>query len=165
MLEYVTEAVVLDKVDLGELDSRVYLFTKELGKITAKIKSGRKITSKLASHTEPLNLVTVRIVDKNSPQLIDALISKKGVPGKTFFKIAALVRDIAPEGQYDRNLWELLLSLVNGGAKAGDFSGALKILGFDPMHAKCNNCLKGSPDFFSIKDLVFYCKNCYESHT
>ena len=161
MLEYVTEAIVLDKVDLGELDSRVYLFTRDFGKITAKIKSGRKIISKLASHTEPLNLVTVRIVDKNSPQLIDALISKKGIPGKTFFKIAALVRDISPEGQSDRNLWELLISLIGNGAEAGDFIKVLKILGFDPARAKCNNCLKGSPDFFSIKDLIFYCKTCY----
>jgi len=162
MLEYVTEAIVLDKVDLGELDSRVYLFTKDLGKITAKIKSGRKIISKLASHTEPLNLVTVRIVDKNSPQLIDALISKKGTPGKTLFKIAALVRDISPEGQSDRNLWELLASFIDKGAEAGDFIRVLKILGFDPTHAKCNNCLKGSPDFFSVKDLIFYCKECYQ---
>ena len=162
MLEYVTEAIVLDKIDLGELDSKVYLFTKDFGKITAKIKSGRKIISKLASHTEPLNLVTVRIVDKNSPQLIDALISKKGIPGKTFFKIVSLVRDISPENQSDLNLWKHLLSLMDKGAEAGDFIKVLKILGFDPTHAKCNNCLKGSPDFFSIKDLVFYCKSCYE---
>jgi len=162
MLEYVTEAIVLDKVDLGELDSRVYLFTKDFGKITAKIKSGRKIISKLASHTEPLNLVTVRIVDKNSPQLIDALISKKGIPGKTFFKIVSLVKDISPEGQSDANLWKLLLSFIDNGAEAGDFIKILKILGFDPTHAKCNNCLKGSPDFFSVKDLIFYCKECYQ---
>jgi recombinational DNA repair protein (RecF pathway) len=162
MLEYVTEAIVLDKVDLGELDSRVYLFTKDYGKITAKIKSGRKIISKLASHTEPLNLITVRIIDKNSPQLIDALISKKGIPGKTFFKIASLIKNIAPESQPDSNLWELLFSFIDKGAETGDFVSALKILGFDPTHAKCNNCLKGSPDFFSVKDLIFYCKNCYE---
>jgi len=162
MLEYVTEAIVLDKVDLGELDSKVYLFTKDFGKITAKIKSGRKIISKLASHTEPLNLATVRIVDKNKPQLIDALISKKGIPEKTFFKIVSLIRDIAPENQPDLNLWERLLSLIDKGAGAGDFIAVLKILGFDPTHAKCNNCLKGSPDFFSVKDLVFYCKECYQ---
>lgn len=153
---------MLDKVDLGELDSRVYLFTKDLGRITAKIKSGRKIISKLASHTEPLNLITVRIVDKNSPQLIDALASKKGIPGKTFFKIAALVRDISPEGQSDRNLWDLLASFIDKGAEVGDFIRVLKILGFDPTHAKCNNCLKGSPDFFSVRDLIFYCKECYQ---
>ncbi|MHB9019658.1 MAG: DNA repair protein RecO [Minisyncoccota bacterium] len=162
MLEYVTEAIVLDKIDLGELDSKVYLFTKDFGKITAKIKSGRKIISKLASHTEPLNLIVVRIVDKNSPQLIDALISKKGISGKMFFKIASLIKNIAPESQPDLNLWDFLISLIDRGAKEGDFVHTLKILGFDPMHAKCNNCLKGSPDFFSVKDLVFYCKNCYE---
>ncbi len=163
MLEYVTEAIVLDKIDLGELDSKVYLFTKEFGKVTAKIKSGRKIISKLASHTEPLNLVTVRIVDKNSPQLIDALTSKRGVPGKTFFKIVSLIKNIAPESQPDINLWELLLSLIGRRAESEDFINTLKFLGFDPRHAKCNNCLKGSPDFFSVQDLIFYCRDCYSS--
>ena len=84
----------------------------------------------MASHTEPLNLVTVRIVDKNSPQLIDALISKKGIPGKTFFKIAALVRDISPEGQSDRNLWELLISLISKEPKRGDFITGFENFGF-----------------------------------
>lgn len=163
MLEYVTEALVLDKTDLGEMDSRVYLFTRDFGKITAKIKSGRKILSKLTSHTEPLSFVTARIVDKNQPQLIDALMIKKGIANKSFFKIIALIKDIAPENQPDSNLWEYLSDLKDKDAEAGDFINVLKILGFDPKHAKCDNCLNGSPDFFSVTDLIFYCKNCHPS--
>jgi DNA repair protein RecO len=163
MLEYVTEAIVLDKTDLKEQDSKVFLFTKDFGRVTAKITSGRKITSKLAAHTEPLNLAMVRIVDKNSPQLIDALASKKAVFNKTIFKIFSLVKEISPESQPEPDLWNLLLDLVNREAGEKDFNEVLKILGFDPRHAKCNNCLKGSPDFFSIRDLAFYCKNCYKN--
>ncbi len=162
MLEYVTEAVVLDKIDLAEQDSRVFLFTKDFGKVVAKITSGRKIISKLAAHSEPLNYVTVRIVDKNSPQLIDVLSSKKIIPGKTAFKTLYLIKEIAPENQPDPDLWEFLKSMEDKQVEEGVFIQALKILGFDPMHAKCNNCLKGSPDFFSVKDLAFYCKYCHE---
>ena len=45
MLEIATEAIVLDKEDLGEYDSRVFLYTKEFGKVGAKATSLRKITS------------------------------------------------------------------------------------------------------------------------
>jgi DNA repair protein RecO len=163
MLEYVNEAITLDRMDLGEQDFRVFLFTKDFGKVVAKIKSGRKITSKLNSHTEALNLATVRIVDKNSPQLIDALNIKKGAPGKIIFKILSLIKEISPENQPEPELWDFLVSLLDREAEEKDFIEVLKILGFDPMHAKCNNCFKGSPDFFSVKDLTFYCKNCYSS--
>ncbi|MEK7212689.1 MAG: recombination protein O N-terminal domain-containing protein, partial [Patescibacteria group bacterium] len=50
MQEYLSEAVVLDAVPNGDLDLRVHLFTKKFGKLTAKVKSARKITSKLAGH-------------------------------------------------------------------------------------------------------------------
>ena len=161
MLEYVTEAIILDKFDLGEQDLRIILFTKNFGKIGAKMTSGRKITSKLAAHAEPLNLSIVRVVDKNSPQLIDALTIKKACPGKIIFKIFSLVKEISPEGQPEPELWNLLLDLIGREAEEKDFNEALKILGFDPSGAKCNNCLKGLPDFFSIRDLTFYCRDCY----
>jgi recombinational DNA repair protein (RecF pathway) len=161
MLEYITEAVILDKIDLKEQDSKAFLFTKDFGRISAKITSGRKITSKLAAHTEPLNFVTVRVVDKNSPQLIDALAAKKAMPSKIIFKIFSLIKEISPEGQPEPDLWNLLVELINREAREGDFNEALKILGFDPIRAKCNNCLNGSPDFFSIRDLAFYCRDCY----
>jgi len=161
MLEYVTEALILDKVDLGEQDSRIFLFTKDFGKIVAKSTSGRKIISKLSSHAEPLNFSTVKIVDKNSPQLIDALSFKKIVPGKIVFKIVSLIKEIAPENQPDLDLWNFLMKLTEKEIENNDFIETLKILGFDPTYAKCNNCLKGSPDFFSIKDLTFYCRECY----
>jgi len=164
MLEYVTEALVLDKVDLGEQDLRVFLFTKDFGRVAAKIKSGKKITSKLAAHSEPLNFVTVRIVDKNKPQLIDVLSCGKLIPGKTIFKTLSLIKEISPENQPDLDLWNFLMKIKNKNVEEDVFIETLMLLGFDPKHAKCNNCLKGSPDFFSVKDLAFYCRDCFKSH-
>ena len=128
MLEYVTEAIVLDKVDLGEQDSRAFLFTKDFGKITAKITSGRKIVSKLAAHSEPLNYAMVRIVDKNSPQLIDALSSKKIISGKTAFKTLGLIKEMAPENQPDNDLWEFLQSMSGKEVEESAFIEVLKFV-------------------------------------
>ena len=66
MQEHFTEALVLDKEILGELDYRVFLYTQQLGKIAAKVRSGRRITSKLAPHLEPLNFIQARLIEKNS---------------------------------------------------------------------------------------------------
>src|SRR3989344_9497714 len=73
MQEYVSEAVVLDKMSQGDLDNRFFLFTKRFGKLVAKAKSGRKITSKLSPHLEPGNVSFVRLIEKNGLQVGDAL--------------------------------------------------------------------------------------------
>jgi len=73
MQEYVTEAVVLDTVPSAELDVRVSLFTKKFGKLVARAKSVKKITSKLAGHLEPGNIIKIRLVEKKGLQLVDAL--------------------------------------------------------------------------------------------
>lgn len=154
MLEYVTEAIVLDKVDSGELDSRVYLYTKDFGRVSCKVKSTRKITSKLAGHLEPLNLISARIVDKNGPQLIDALTIKNYKKTPELLETLLLVKDLTAESQPDLHLWKLLENnLLNRRM-------VLKFLGFDPTFAKCNHCQKENPIAFYPPDFYFYCKEC-----
>lgn len=165
MFEIITEAIVLDKTDQGEFDSRVYLYTKDLGKISAKITSARKITSKLAAHSEPQNLITARIVDKNGPQLVDALIVEKSGKSGELVKIFSLVKELAAEGQKDLTLWNFLEKLLRNGFKDGSAAEALGILGFEPTYAKCGHCHKGKPYAFSAEDLVFYCNKCAPSNT
>jgi recombinational DNA repair protein (RecF pathway) len=108
MQEYITDAIVLDKVDSGELDSRVFLYTKDFGKIVAKAKSLRKITSKLAGHLQPANLVAARIVEKNGVQLIDALTISRPEKRPEILKNLFLVKELAGEWQADPELWEFL---------------------------------------------------------
>lgn len=153
MQEYITDAIVLDKVDSGELDSRVFLYTKDFGKIIAKAKSLRKITSKLAGHLEPANLVAARIVEKNGVQLIDALTIKRPEKRPNLLRNLFLVKELAGEWQADSELWEFL-----GKDSAG--SEILSILGFDPIFAKCNYCQKEKPEAFYTQDFHFYCQKC-----
>jgi len=87
--EFFTEAIVLDREELGEFDSRIFLYTKILGKVAARAQSARKITSKLSAHIEPLNLVNARLVYGKNFQLVDALRFQK--LGKDFLKILRFV--------------------------------------------------------------------------
>ncbi len=53
---YRTPAVILKRMDLGEADRIVTLFSRDLGKIRAVAKGVRKTTSRSAGHLEPFTL-------------------------------------------------------------------------------------------------------------
>ena len=78
MQEYVTEAVVLDAVPSAELDVRVSLFTKKFGKLVARAKSVKKITSKLAGHLEPGNVVKIRLFGEKGVQQVGGAKGEEG---------------------------------------------------------------------------------------
>jgi recombinational DNA repair protein (RecF pathway) len=149
MQEYVTDAIVLRKDPLGDLDGRYTLFTKRFGKIVAKSKSSRKITSKLASHLEPGTVAKVRFIETKGTQLIDALGSAHVALslGDLHF-LSQLLPDAEPEPA----LWELLAN--------GDFTWAktLGILGWDPEDAMCVVCGAKQPSYFYITRQEFYCR-------
>lgn len=52
-----TRAIVLKRMDLGEADRLLTLFSEERGKVRAVNKGARKTLSKLAGHLEPFSLV------------------------------------------------------------------------------------------------------------
>jgi recombinational DNA repair protein (RecF pathway) len=161
MQEYITEALVLDREDSGEQDSRVYLYTKEAGKLSCKVKSIRKITSKLSGHLQPANLVTVRIVDKNGAQLADALTFGKAEKTPALIKNLLLVKDLAAEGQPDITLWQFLENYFqNNSRDLADTGAVLSFFGFDPAFARCYSCQSSSPKFFFAPDTSFYCRQC-----
>lgn len=153
--EYFTEAIVLDKDPVGEADLQIYLYTKELGRVTARAISARKITSKLASHLEPGNIIQVRLIHKNRFQAVDAV--QTGTLPKTtaMLSILRLVKDLTGEGQQDQEMWELLKS----GAVTG--VSALSALGFDSQFAVCENCGNEKPSHFVFGRLEYICASCF----
>src|SRR5215467_6887570 len=56
---YRTPAVILKRMDLGEADRIVTLFSRDEGKIRAVAKGVRKTTSRSAGHLEPFTLSDV----------------------------------------------------------------------------------------------------------
>lgn len=151
MQEYVTDAVVLKKDPLGDLDGRYTLFTKRFGKIVAKAKSSRKITSKLASHLEPGIMTKVRFIETKGTQLIDAL--KFGQVSMPLADLHAL-NQLLPDAEPEPELWELL---VSNGAR-WSWPAVLAILGWDPADAECVTCGAKHPAYFFIPRQEFYCR-------
>jgi recombinational DNA repair protein (RecF pathway) len=149
MQEYVTDAIVLRKDTQGDLDGRYTLFTKRFGKIRAKAKSSRKITSKLAPHLEPGIVAKIRFIDTKGTQLIDALKSTRlTLPLNDLHFLSQLLPDAEPEPA----LWELLAS------DSWSWAAALAVLGWDPEDAECVDCGARKPSYFYITRQEFYCR-------
>ncbi|MEK9186492.1 MAG: recombination protein O N-terminal domain-containing protein, partial [Patescibacteria group bacterium] len=146
------EAVVLDKEPAGEQDARVHFFTKELGKVSAKAVSVRKIISKLNSHLEPLNLVQIRLINKNKFQVADAL-KASSLPADCL-PVLRLIKEVFPEEQPDLALWGLVINNELTPA------AVLKVAGFDSAHASCQLCQSRASLKFLVKNLDYFCSNC-----
>ena len=150
MLEYICEAVVLHREPNGDLDNRFSLFTKKFGKLVAKGKSTRKITSKLSSHLQPGNVVSVRLIEKNGLQVVDAL--KK-------YRLTAILSHlhfldrILGEAEPDQHIWQFLLEGLR-------WREILRVLGWDPQEALCSLCDNSKPTVFNVRNQEFFCRGC-----
>lgn len=151
MREFITEGVILDKEPSGDVDGRFFIFSKKFGKIIAKARGVRRITSKLSSHLEPGNVVWLRLVQKNSFQIADALKKEKLniIISDLYFLNQLLI-----EGEEEKKIWPLLFESKLNWRKV------LKILGWDPEVASCFICEKINPLFFNVKSQNFFCKEC-----
>lgn len=145
------EAVILDKEPSGDADGRFFIFSKKFGKIVAKARGVRRITSRLSSHLEPGNLVLLRLIQKNSFQIADALKKIKlniALPDLYF------LNHLLIEGEVEHRIWPLLFE------SRLDWQKILKILGWDPKVATCSICSKLNPSFFDIGGQNFFCESC-----
>lgn len=151
ILEYISEAIILDSTPINDLDLKVCVLTNNWGKIETRTKSSRKITSKLRGHLEPANLVVSRIVFKNDFQLVDALKQKN--LNLNIYDLF-LLNKILPPLEAENEIYLML--------KNNEFSWykILKILGWDPRQAYCLRCKKSQPEIFYIPSQDFFCKKC-----
>jgi DNA repair protein RecO len=165
MREYLTEVLVLDKYTSNETDLTVDLFTKELGRVKAKITSGQKITSKLSPHLEPLTFSLVRLTEKNGFVIADALTQNylNNFRVSPFFfakalKLLSSVKELIYPEQIDPKLWFWLKKTLAG--KEIFYSQFLKILGYDPKLAQCHKCRSRYIKSFLVRDQIFLCRYC-----
>lgn len=174
MDEFVTDALVLDKEDSGEYDSRVFLYTKIFGGLSARVTSCRKVTSKQAGHLEPLNFVTIRLIKKgesgNSFQATDVLIDDhcdawRRTPETLHagLRLVAALKDHGFHGDADPALWGALREIFTNPPTAPFQAYAnrlLSVLGYDAQYAVCGRCAQARPAKFSFTDLAFFCAAC-----
>lgn len=165
MTEHYIEAIVLDNEIVGELDGLITLYTKELGKVVAKAKSARKITSKLNGHFQPLNFINCRLIEKRGIQAVDALtFDISASRTEKFINVAQFIKDMTFDFHQDLRLWQAIkkifsADLVNLEEKV-IYRGLLKILGFDPEHAACVMCHNNQIKYFIKHDHSFLCEKC-----
>lgn len=151
MYEYLSEAIVLDNLPAAEKDSRVELFTKRYGKIVAFGKSMRKTTSKLSPHLQPGMHSRVRIIEKNSTNIVDALqLRKLPIPPMHLFLLSTILAEKEPH----LRLWHMI-----AGGKF-DWRQTLRWLGWDPTSAQCIVCSARRAHVFQPSDQTFLCRAC-----
>jgi recombinational DNA repair protein (RecF pathway) len=160
MREYFTEAVVLGLKPVGLSDRIVNLYTKDFGRLEAKVVAARKITSKLSPHLEEGNLIEARLIEKNRFILADVVLKKRFGKNLAVFEILFLLKSLLPELVSDLRLWH---GLVQGLQKENlDKKIFLKFLGYNTVFAKCENCESSEIGHFSTIDQTFLCRGCFE---
>lgn len=165
MKEYMVDALVLDREDLNDQDRLIYFYTPHLGKVVAKAKSIRKITSKLAGQLEPLSISKIRLVEKNGFQVVDAILVRRLEKSPEAILLVQFIKDMTVESQSDKKLW-LTIKKSFDDLKNKNFSWKpiLEVIGFAPDFASCNICRKKPVRYFSVKEQVFLCSDCGSPH-
>lgn len=152
---------MLDKENSGEADSRVFLYTRDFGKVVANAKGLRKITSKLAAHLEPTTWSVVRLINGKSWQITDALRQRR-LSNQRLSKVFGLVKEISPLEHPDPWLWQFWQTIYEDSYSPEAAAAAvLKITGFDHQHATCYNCHQSQPERFLLHSAHYVCDNCW----
>ncbi len=158
---YFPEAVVLNREDANDFDSRFSIYAKGYGKFHAKAKSARKILSKLSGHLEPGSLVKIRLVGNGGFQVADALkFGKVEInPPDLYF-----LDQLLPAEDFDFQIWEILAKSspsASSGREPFDWKKILRVLGWDPDHGTCEFCHLGEPAYFDLRGQGFVCADCF----
>ncbi len=161
MLEHYTTAIVLATEPRGEIDAAVTLYTKDFGKLTAKAKSIRKITSKLAGHLVPGNVVRVRLIehgDGNGFQVLDALSEKPKANLGDLLRFLNFLNKVTPAALPDLSLWyEADHVLREGDFGVESYRRMLRDLGFLTDSPVCDDCGSKRVAYFLTGDVIFLC--------
>lgn len=165
MHEFVTDAIVVRTAPRGGYDRAVSLYTRRLGRVEAIAVGALRPASKFAPHLDLLNLVRVRLVEKNRFTVTDALTKERfaalrvdrarHAPALAF---ASLLHALAPLREPDPRVWSASLRALGGGnASLGPL---LTLFGYEGTHARCALCGAAHPGYFSARDHSFYCAAC-----
>lgn len=168
MASYKTQAIIINRLNLGESDRILTLFSPERGKVRAICKGSRKTKSKYGGHIELFSLTDFVVSEgKNLDIVSDANLVKNYLATspdmdkiKTIYYFAEVVNKLLPDDTANHGIYKLFLYCLSNIQKY-DYrllqlifiAKLLKILGIYP---ELNNCVKceGKPDI----DEIFFSK-------
>ena len=177
-MNYKTDGIIIKRLNLGEADRLLTIFTERFGKIKAIAKGVRKTKSRLAGSLEPFMLVDLQLYE-----------------GKTFYTVTgAEIREEFPKLHTDLNMIskayymsEILDKLIEDGQRHEElfylYEAALKslesddsfisveifqlkllgALGFQPQLYECVHCndkLTANDNFWDSVEGGVICKKC-----
>ncbi|MCL5025202.1 MAG: DNA repair protein RecO [Chloroflexi bacterium] len=176
---YRTEAIVLKRVDMGEADKILTLYTPTFGKLRAIAKGARRPTSKLGGHVDlfmcsrlqvargrDLDIVTQSEIVHAYPRLREDLYRTTYA-----FHIAELLDNLTGERIENQTLYDLLLVTLERldtedspeiAARAFEVQ-ALGLLGYRPELHRCLRCgAEAQPvvNYFSAPAGGLLCPDC-----
>lgn len=143
---YQCQGLVLKSASLGEAGLMATLYTRDMGKLKAVVRSGRKPTSKMVGHLEPLNLVHLSLA-ASRPGGIDTVTQVQTLDSHSGLKadlesisralyVAEVADGFGAEGSPNADLYNLLLETV--GALQEDSDPELTLRYFDLHVLKCS---------------------------
>lgn len=147
MSSYKTEGVILKRLNYGEADRILTIYTKHYGKIRAIAKGVRKITSRKGGNLELFNhcvlfLAEGRNLDIITEAQVTNSFSRLGddlEKAAAAFYLVELVDQLTADGQVNRQVFDLLVKALSelsakrcelGAVVRGFEVGLLKLLGF-----------------------------------
>lgn len=164
MASYKTRAIIINRLNLGESDRILTLFSPEYGKIRAICKGSRKTKSKFGGHTELFSLADFIITTgKNLDIINDVTLTSSFLASspdmekiKTAYYFAEVVNKLLPDETPNAEVYELLLDCLMN-INDTDIhllqlifvAKLLKILGIYPELSSCVKC-EQKPDQNSI---------------
>jgi DNA repair protein RecO (recombination protein O) len=176
---YKTEAVILRRIDFGETDFLVTLFTPQQGKVKAIAKGARKPTGRLTGQVELYAHVNMVITRGRDLHIITQAESRQS---HTFFEenlegsvyashFVELLDQFAAEGVENRPAFQLITQALAWlcepntnwklAARYYEFR-LLRVMGFEPMLFNCaigSEILEAENQFFSPVDGGVICED------
>jgi DNA repair protein RecO (recombination protein O) len=176
---YRTEAIVLRRLNLGEADRLLTLFTPEYGKIRVVAKGVRRPGSRKAGHLEPFTRSSVMLARGRELDIVTQAESLDLFPdlhqdlerlGQAAYMVELLDRFTVAEGE-SRGLYALLaeaLGLLAGGAPSDSLVRyfelrLLDLVGYRPELFRCLGCgeeVRPQDQFFSANAGGVLCPAC-----
>ena len=120
MSTYKTEGVILKRLNYGEADRILTIYTKYRGKIRAMAKGVRKITSRKGGNVELFNHCVLFLAEGRNldivteAQVVNSFSRVSDDLEKTAaaFYLVELVDQLTPDGQVNRQVFDLLVSAL-----------------------------------------------------
>jgi len=182
MALYKSTGIVVKRMNFGEADRILTIYTRNFGKVKAVAKGVRKVTSRKSGHLELFTISEMVFAAGKSLDVITDSSTVESLPSvrKSLFKtslayyVAELVDGFTEEAEKDAHLFDLIFETVVALNKARKIaSGALIVrafevkmlgyLGYAPTLDKCAGCsatIVAGAGNFSVPDGGLVCPLC-----